>query len=183
MTKKSFTVWLFSSLTFISTAHLIDALLAVTTGTNAKILQLYPLINEKLQTLAPATYFWITAAATLIFWGITCTIAFDNPVETFLNKILSDAKQQTAVETQLLENKSELLDMMFETIEADNKILSQVKDLMCNVRADAKEIQPPQRQHRQNENRTNQPKKRTQTNRRKSLRTQPMPRMRKTPNA
>jgi len=63
-------------------------------------------------------------------------------VEAFLNKILSDAKKQTAVETQLLEDKSEVLDAMYETIESDNEILAQVKDLMCNVRADVKEIQP-----------------------------------------
>jgi len=87
-------------------------------------------------------YFWISAAATIILWGITCAIAFENPVETFLNKILSDAKKQSAVETQLLEGKSELLDAMFETMESDNEILAQVKDLMCNVRADVKEIQP-----------------------------------------
>ena len=46
----------------------------------------------------------------------------------FLNKILSDAKKQSAVETQLLEDKSEVLDAMYETVEADNKILAQVKD-------------------------------------------------------
>jgi len=63
-------------------------------------------------------------------------------VETFLNKVLSDAKKQSAVETQLLEDKSEVLDAMYETIESGNQILAQVKDLMHNVRTDVKEIQP-----------------------------------------
>jgi rRNA maturation endonuclease Nob1 len=142
LVKKGIAIWLFSSLTFTALAHLIDATSTIIFNTSSKLLQLYPLINEKLQTLPPTTYFWISVAATLILWGITCSIAFENPVETFLNKILSDAKKQGAVETQLLEDKSEVLDAMYETIESDNQILAQVKDLMCNVRTDVKEIQP-----------------------------------------
>lgn len=142
MVKKGITIWLFSSLTVIALAHLIDATSALIFNTPTRLPQLYPLINEKLQTIAATTYFWISAAATLILWGITCAIIFENPVETFLNKILSDAKKQGTVETQLLEDKSEVLDKMYETIEEDTQTLAQVKDLMCNVRVDVKEIQP-----------------------------------------
>ena len=144
MAKKGIAVWLFSSLTFISLIHLIDAISVLAFNNQIRLLQLYPIINEKLQSIKPTTYFWTSAASTFILWGITCAIAFENPVETFLNKILSDAKKQSAVETQLLEDKSEVLDAMYETIESDNEILAQVKDLMCNVRADVKEIQPLQ---------------------------------------
>jgi rRNA maturation endonuclease Nob1 len=141
LVKKGITIWLSSTLTITALAHLIDATSALLFNTPTKLLQLYPLINEKLQTIPTTTYFWISTAATLILWGITCSIAFENPVETFLNKILSDAKTQGAVETQLLEDKSEVLDAMYETIESDNQTLAQVKDLMCNVRTDVKEIQ------------------------------------------
>jgi rRNA maturation endonuclease Nob1 len=143
LTKKGISVWLFSSLTFIALIHLIEAISVLIFNNQIKLLQLYPFINEKLlQLITPMAYFWISAAATIILWGITCAIAFENPVETFLNKILSDAKTQGTVEAQLLEEKSEILDAMYETIESDNKILTQVKDLMCNVRGDVKEIQP-----------------------------------------
>jgi len=142
MAKKGISIWLFSSLTFISLLHLIEAITALTLNNQIQLLTLYPLINEIPQAITPITYFWISAASTLILWGITCTIAFQNPVETFLNKILSDAKKQTAVEAQLLEDKGEILDAMYETIESDNQILAQVKDLMSNVRADVKEITP-----------------------------------------
>jgi hypothetical protein len=143
LTKKGISVWLFSSLTFIALIHLIEAISVLIFNNQIKLLQLYPFINEKLlQLITPMAYFWISAAATIILWGITCAIAFENPVEAFLNKILSDAKRQDAVETQLLEDKSEILDAMYETIESDNEILTQVKDLMCNVRGDVKEIQP-----------------------------------------
>ena len=142
MAKKGISVWIFSTLTFVALIHLADAISTLVFGNPIKILQLYPFLGEKLQTMAPMTYFWLSAAASLLIWGITCAIAFENPVDTFLNKILSDAKTQGAVESQLLESKSEILDAMFETIESGNETLAQVKDLVCNVRTDAKEIQP-----------------------------------------
>jgi hypothetical protein len=142
LAKKGLFVWLFSSLTFISLIHLADAVSAFVFGNPIKLLGIYPFINEKLQAIAPVAYLWATAILTFAFWGITCAIAFENPVETFLNKILSDAKKQSAVETQMLESKSELLDVMNETVEMNNAILAQVKDIIYNVRTEVKEIQP-----------------------------------------
>jgi len=78
----------------------------------------------------------------VVFWGITCAVAFDNPVEKFLNTILSDARKQGAVETQFVEEKSEVLDAMYKTIESSNETLAQVRDMMYNVRTETKEIQP-----------------------------------------
>ena len=142
MRKKGIAIWLFSTLTFVSLLHLIDAITAVLFNNQIRLLQLYPFINEQLKLISTDAYLYISAASTVILWGITCGIAFDNPVETFLNKILSDAKKQTATETQLLENKSELFDLMYETIESDSEALAQVKDMMRNVRVEVKDIQP-----------------------------------------
>jgi DNA repair exonuclease SbcCD ATPase subunit len=140
--KKGISVWLLSSLTFITLLHLADAISALVFNNQIRLLQLYPFINEKLQTITPITYFWTSATATFILWGITCAITFSNPVEAFLNNILSDAKKQGTVEAQLLEEKSEILDSMNETIESNNEILAHVKDLICNVRTEVKEIHP-----------------------------------------
>ena len=142
MGKKGLSIWLFSTLTFMSLLHLIEAIFVIVFHNEIRLLQLYPLVNEKLGTIDPTAYFWVTAISTFVLWGITCAIAFDNPVEAFLNKILSDAKKQSGMETQLLEEKSEVLDLMYETMQSDNETLAQVKDLMYNVRADVKEIQP-----------------------------------------
>jgi len=142
LARKGLSVWLFSSMTFIAMIHLVDAISALLFGNPIRMLQLYPLISDRLQAITPAAYFWINAVAFLILWGITCVIAFENPVETFLNKILSDAKTQSAVENQLLERKSEVLDAMYEAMESNSGMLAQVKDLLGNVRADVKEIQP-----------------------------------------
>jgi len=142
LTKKGFGVWLFSTLTVIAAVHLIDAANALLFEKPITLLRLYPIEEAKIQAITPTIYFLTAAASTLILWGVTCAIAFENPVEAFLNKILSDAKKQSAVETQLLEEKSEILDAMNETIEINNKILSQVKDVIYNIRAEIKEIQP-----------------------------------------
>jgi DNA repair exonuclease SbcCD ATPase subunit len=142
LAKKGICVWLFSTLTFVALMHLIDAISALVFNSQIKLFQLYPFINEELQAITSTTYFLGSAIATFILWGITCAIAFENPVEAFLNKILSDAKKQTAVETQLLDEKSELLDAMNETVEMNNMLLAQVKDIIYNVRTEVKEIQP-----------------------------------------
>jgi len=135
-------VWFFSSLTFISVIHLSEAVSVLVFDNQIRLLQLYPFINEKLRDVEPATYLWVCAVASVVFWGITCAVAFDNPVEKFLNTILSDARKQGAVETQLVEEKSEVLDAMYETIESSNETLAHVRDMVYNVRTETKEIQP-----------------------------------------
>lgn len=140
MRKKGIAIWLLSTLTVISLVHAIDAAATILFNNQTQLLQLYPLINQ--QQIAADIYLYISGALTVILWGITCLIAFDNPVETFLNKVLSDAKTQTATEAQVLESKSELFDLMYETVESDSETLAQVKDLMRNMRTEVKDIQP-----------------------------------------
>jgi DNA repair exonuclease SbcCD ATPase subunit len=140
--KKGMAIWLFTTLTFIALIHLIDAASALLFNNPIQLLQLYPFINQQLQQIPTDIYLYASAASTAILWGITCLIAFDNPVEAFLNKVLSDAKTQTATEAQILESKSELFDLMYETVESDSETLAQVKDLMRNMRAEVKDIQP-----------------------------------------
>lgn len=140
--RKGLSVWLLSSLTFVALLHMLDAISAFVFNNSIRLLQMYPIVGGQLMNMAPSTYFWISTVVTLILWGITCGLAFENPVETFLNKMLSDARAHSTVETQLLESKSEVLDAMFETIEAGNETLAQLKDLVCNVRTEAREIQP-----------------------------------------
>ena len=142
MRKKGIAIWLFSTLTVTALIHLIDAASAVLFNNPTQLLQIYPFINQQLQQIPIDIYFYVAAASTIILWAITCLIAFDNPVETFLNKILSDVKNQTTTEAHVLESKSELFDLMYETVESDSETLAQVKDLMRNVRVEVKDIQP-----------------------------------------
>ncbi len=142
MQKKGLIIWIFSTLTVITLIHLIDAVNALFFSNQIQLLSLYPIVNVILSQISPQVYLFLTASTTVILWGLTCIIAFDNPVETFLNKILSDAKQQTVNEEQIIENKGELFDLMYETMESDSETLSQVKDLIRNVRTEVRDIAP-----------------------------------------
>ena len=59
-----------------------------------------------------------------------------------MNKVLSDAKRQSTAELQIVEDKSEVFDAMYETIESSNAAIASVKDLVSNVRSEVKGIQP-----------------------------------------
>jgi rRNA maturation endonuclease Nob1 len=142
LAKKGLTVWIFSTLTFIATIHLVEAIAVFAFNNPIRLLQMYPIINEKVQSITPDVYLLVTTIATVSLWGITCATAFDNPVETFLNQIISEAKKQSNIETQSVESKSEMLDSMYETIESNNETIAQIKDLIYNVRTEVKEIHP-----------------------------------------
>ena len=133
MRKKSITIWILTSLTFIFLVHFIEALTVIVLNNPIRLPQVYPFIGEALSALSPITYFYLTAAITAFLWGITCLVAFHNPVEVYLNK-------HKANEAEFQENSS-LIDRMCETVESDHHTLSQLKDLMRNVQAEVKEMQ------------------------------------------
>jgi len=142
LAKKGLYVWLFSSMTFVSLLHMTDAITIVLFKSQPHLLQLYPYIGQQLQSMPPTAYLLASALSTLVFWGLTCALAFDSPVEQFLNRVLSDAKRQSVVEAQTVNEKSEILDAMYETLEASQQTLSQVVDIVHNVRTEVKGIQP-----------------------------------------
>lgn len=142
MQKKGLAIWILSTITVIALIHLIDAVVALLFSNQIQLLQLYPIINGFLSQISTQIYFYLSALTTAVLWGITCIIAFDNPVETFLNKILSDAKQQTINEEQTMEKSGEIFDLMYETLESDSETLCQVKDLIRNVRTEVRDIAP-----------------------------------------
>lgn len=112
-------------------------------GNPIRLLSIYPLIGDTLsKTFTPVEYIWVSALVSLLCWAVTCAIAFDNPMEQFLNKVLSDAKRQSTVESQLLDSKAEILDAMYETVESGSAAIATVKDMMCNVRSEVKQLQP-----------------------------------------
>jgi rRNA maturation endonuclease Nob1 len=141
LTKKGISVWLFSSLTLAAALHAADASSAFLLNNQPRLLSLYPYVGRQLATVSPALYLLAAGATTLLLWGITCAVAFDSPVEQFLNKILTDAKKQSALEAQTVAGKSEVLDAMYETIESSSQTLAQVVDVVHNVRTEVKCIQ------------------------------------------
>ena len=134
MRKKCVAIWILTTFTFISLIHFIEAITVTMLNNPIRLTQLYPFISELLKSLSPATYLYVSALSTVILWGITCLVAFHNPVEAYLCK-------RNATEAQLQE-KGELLDRMYETMESDHETLAQLKDIVCKVQTEVKELHP-----------------------------------------
>jgi len=140
MVKKGVAVWVFSTLSFIAAAHTFEAALSLFFNKEIVLLKMYPFINEL--NISPLFYFLTSSALTFVFWGITCIVALENPVERFLKLVLSDAQKQAEMESEFVEGNRTILDMISETITENNKIVAQIRDLTYNIRAELTAIQP-----------------------------------------
>ena len=135
MKKKCMAIWVLTTITFISLIHLIEAITVIILNTPIRLLQLYPFINEPLKALTPYAYFYISAITTVVLWGVTCLVAFQSPIEHYLI-------QREMTETQL-QDKSELLDRICETVESDHQTLAQLTDLIHKMQKGIKDEQTP----------------------------------------
>ena len=63
-------------------------------------------------------------------------MAVETPVERFLDTMLSDAKRQSEIECEMVDDNRSVLDMMCETITENNKVLAQTRDITYNVRSE-----------------------------------------------
>ena len=140
MVRKGVAVWVFSTLSFVAAIHALEAALWLFFDRAPVLLKNYPIINEL--NINPLLYFSSSAFITFIFWGITCIIALENPIERFLNHILSDAKKQTELESEFIEENKTILDMIGETLTENNRLLAQIRDLTYNVRAEISVVKP-----------------------------------------
>jgi len=134
MGKRGITVWIFSSLSFLAAIHALEASLAFFFNTEVILLKSYPIINTL--TITPVTYLLASIALTITIWGITCKVAVETPVERFLDTMLSDAKRQSEIECEMVDDNRSVLDMMCETITENNKVLAQTRDITYNVRSE-----------------------------------------------
>ena len=134
MGKRGITVWIFSSLSFLAAIHALEASLALFFNTETILLKSYPIINTL--TITPLTYLLASIALTIAIWGITCKVAVETPVERFLDTMLSDAKKQSEIECEMVDDNRSVLDMMCETITENNKVLAQTRDITYNVRSE-----------------------------------------------
>ncbi len=134
MGKRGVTVWIFSSLSFLAAIHALEAILALFFNTEIVLLKLYPFFNTL--TTSSINYFLASIALTIAIWGITCKVAVETPVERFLDTMLSDAKKQSEIECEMVEDNRSVLDMMCETITENNKVLAQTRDITYNVRSE-----------------------------------------------
>lgn len=123
MRTKSTAIWFLTSITFISLVHLIEAITAIIFNNPIRLLQLYPYGNVLATSFTPTTYLYVTATATAVLWAATCLVAFNNPVESYVNK-------RVRTDEKLIQDRDALLDSMCETVESDHRTLTRLTDIM-----------------------------------------------------
>jgi hypothetical protein len=131
--RKAIIVWIFGFLTFLAVLHTFDAVLGLTVGNENLLLRLYPFKNL-LDDLDIATYFWASIASTFILFGITCAVAFHNPIEALINKTLAEVELEEDPSDSTFEPKASALEMISDTLTSNSVVLQSVKDDMNVVR-------------------------------------------------
>ena len=141
LVKKDIKIWILSTLTFSTLVHTLDAAIAFLSNNQPQLPKIYPLIGEYLVQVPTDIYLYTLVAITLAMWGLTCVVAFNNPLETFLSMTLTGAQEQNEAEKQLMDEHSNFFDLMYETMEESRKELGHTNDLVRNLRSEIKDMQ------------------------------------------
>jgi len=97
-------------------------------------LNLYPLVSSlNVQSL---NHLSISITFTSILMAMTFRLAFSNPLDCFIEKILSDANSVNEAECEMVTDNRSILDMMCESITHISQVLAQTKDITFNVRSE-----------------------------------------------
>jgi len=132
---KGVAVWILGSLTFLAGLQVLEAFFALTQNAPIALLKLYP-FSYLSGTVNVAAYFLGSLIATFVLWGATCIIAFRNPLDMLLSRVLKDAQSENEEEVSLFSAKGNYLELMNEGLIRNTIEISNVKDLMQNVRAE-----------------------------------------------
>lgn len=142
MVRKSVAVWTLGSLTFLAGLHVLDGFLWLTGNQSmATLLRIYPFVRF-LEPVDPLVYMVGALAAVFLLWGGTTTVALRNPIEAFLGKALEDGRRENQADTELLETRTSILEMMSETLENNSKMLAGLQDTVLNVRSEVLGLDP-----------------------------------------
>ena len=134
MVKRGTTVCILGTLTFIACIHVLEAFTALFFNKEIILLNLYPLVSSlNIQSL---NYLIISITVTSILMAMTFRLAFSNPLDCFIDKILSDANSVNEAECEMVTDNRSILDMMCESITHISQVLAQTKDITYNVRSE-----------------------------------------------
>jgi len=131
--KKSIVVWIFGCLTFFAGLHTFDAVLSLASNTDSAgaLLQLYPFYNQIKETIGKldaVTYFWLSLVSTLAFMGVTCSLAFYDPILAYVKKVISETKVDDTQADQRLDSELTALAMINESLTTHGILLNKVKN-------------------------------------------------------
>jgi len=133
--KKGIAVWIFGFLTFLAILHTFDAILFFIVGNTNSILKLYP-IGNALENLDVRTYMWASIVLTFVFFGITCIVAFHDPLEILINKMLSNVEAEENPADRTIDSSLSTLELMNSTLTSNSVALHAVKENTDELKAD-----------------------------------------------
>jgi hypothetical protein len=113
----------------------LEAFFALTQNAPIVLLKLYP-FSPWLGPVNVVAYFWGSLIAAFILWGATCIVALRNPLDMLLSRVLKDAQSENEEEVSLVSAKGNFLELMNEGLIRNTIEISNVKDLVQNVRAE-----------------------------------------------
>jgi hypothetical protein len=113
--------------------HTFDAVFSLISGNTNFLLKLYP-FQSLIGSVDATTYFWISIASTFFLFGITCSVAFHNPIEALINKTLAEVELEENPSDCTLESKASILEMIGDTLTSNSVVLHSVKDDLNSVR-------------------------------------------------
>jgi len=126
-------VWIFGFLTFLAVLHTFDAVLGLTVGNKNLLLKLYP-FKDLFANVDIVTYFFASLVSTFMLLGVTCAVAFHNPLEALINKTLAEIELEENPNDHTLESKTSVLEMISDTLTSNSVALQSVKDDANTVR-------------------------------------------------
>ena len=131
--RKAMIVWIFGFLTFLAVLHTFDAVLGLTVGNKNLLLKLYP-FKDLFANVDIVTYFFASLVSTFMLLGVTCAVAFHNPLEALINKTLAEIELEENPNDHTLESKTSVLEMISDTLTSNSVALQSVKDDANTVR-------------------------------------------------
>jgi len=131
--RKAIIVWIFGFLTFLAVLHTFFAVLGLVFGNTDLSLTLSP-FKSIFSNVDLATYFLASLVATFILFGVTCAIAFHNPVEALIEKTLAEAELEENASDKTLESEASVLEMINDTLTSNSTVLQTVKENVNTIR-------------------------------------------------
>ncbi len=116
-------------MTFLGALHTFDAALLYTLKGENSLLTLNPfygLVCSIFGEVSPAPYFWASIGFTFILFGISCAVAFHDPIATFINKVISDAKLEENPADSRLESGVDAFEMISDSVTSNGVLLTKL---------------------------------------------------------
>jgi len=126
-------------LTFLAILHTFVAVLSLVLGNPDFLLKLYP-VKDLFGDVDIETYFVGSLVSTFILFGITCAVAFRNPIEDLINKTLAEVESEENPGDHALESKASVLEMISDTLTSNSVVLQSVKDDVNTVRYEVSSV-------------------------------------------